>query len=191
MTFRSTKGPKMGGFLPLFDRNVLGIGLLEGHIDAYILRARQRGKRRYVVEAGLDFWRDGDGRGHPRGLGQFQLGPGPLRWGRTGCWCRCGRWRADGDGFYLWCWGLDGRGYGRWCLGYRFWFSWGGSNGGGVAEAVDRLGQGIRLPGRRLGRGGRAGFGARSGFRLGGSAGRQWKAGKNDKKTARCHGNPP
>ncbi len=179
----------MGVFLPLFDRNVLGIRLLEGHIDAYILRARQRGKCRYAVEAGLDFWRDGDGRGHPRGLGQFQLGFRPLRWGRTGC----GRRGGEGDGFYLDAWrgGLDGRGDGRGRLGFRFRFGRSGRDRGGVAKAVDRLGQGIWLPGRWLGRGGRAGFGSRSGFCLSGSAGRQWKAGKNDKKTARCHGNPP
>ena len=97
-----------------------------------ILRARQRGKRRYVVETVLNFRWDGN----LRRIGQLQLGFGSLWQGRAWCWC----WRVDGDGFYLWCWGLNGRGCGRWYLGFRFWFGWGGSDGGGVAQAVDRLG---------------------------------------------------
>lgn len=189
VTFRSIKGPKMGDFLPLFDRNVCGICLLEGHIDAGILRARQRGKRRYVVEALLNFRRERN----LRRLGQLQLGFGSLRRGWAWRWSGRGRWRADGDGFYFdarrGCFGYCGRG--SWCFGFRFRFGWGGSNRGGAAKAVDRLGHRIRLPGRQLGRGGGTGVGSRSGLRLRGSAGRQRKASKNDKKTARCHGNPP
>ena len=184
MTFRSNKGSKTGGFLPLFDRNVRGIRLLEGHIDADILRARQRGKRRHLVDAVLDFWRDRYRGGDLRRRGKLGLRFGSLRWGRARCWC--GRWRADGDGFYFdarrGCFGYCG--CGSWCFGFRFRFGWGGSNRCGVAQAVDRLGDRIRLPGRRLGRGDGTGFDSRSGFCLRSSTGRKRKAGKNDKKSA-------
>ena len=88
-----------------------------------------------MIEAVLDFWREGD----LRGLGKLKLGLGPLRWGRTGRWC--GRWRADGDGFYFdarrGCFGYCG--CGSWCFGFRFWFDRDWCDGGGVAQAVDRL----------------------------------------------------